>query len=234
MRDTLLPEAFIEAVRPGLAAGDATCVAEAVRSRWCPGDLCVMLRNSDPEVRQTTAVVLGLVGDQFTIPCLARALHDTHSRVNAMAEHALWSIWFRLVPDAASKAFHHGLSQLTRNQPVEAIQCFRQAIDADRDYAEAWNQCALAHFLLDQNAAAIRCCEQALELMPCHFGAAAGMGHAHAAMGQWRSALVCYRRALRINPRMEQVAAAKVRLAAKLEKDDPRDASGIFQSLHLA
>ena len=230
-----LPQAFIEAVRPGLAAGDATRVAETVRAQWQPGDLCKMLRDPDCEVRQTTAVVLGLVGDQQTITCLARALHDKDARVNAMAEHALWSIWFRLVPAAASKDFHRGLGQLTRNEPAESILHFRRAIDADRDYAEAWNQCALAHFLLDQNAAAVRCCEQALALMPCHFGAAAGMGHAHAAMGQWQSALVCYRRALRINPCMEQVAVAKRRLAENLKaREDSRDSSGIFQSLHLA
>lgn len=230
-----LPQAFIEAVRPGLAAGDATRVAEAVRAQWKPADLCTMLRDPDCEVRQTTAVVLGLVGDRRTVACLARALHDKNPRVNEMAEHALWSIWFRLVPAAASKAFHRGLSQMTRDEPAEAIQSFRRAIDADRDYSEAWNQCAMAHFSLDQNAAAVRCCEQTLELMPCHFGAAAGMGHAYAAMGRWRLALASYRRALRINPRMEQVASAKRRLAERLEtREDPRDASGTYQSLHFA
>ncbi len=230
---TVLPHDFLETVRPSLERGDASGLAHVVSSRWKPSDLCHLLIDSDPEVRQTTAVVLGLVGDRRSVACLTRALHDENAQVNAMAEYALWSIWFRLVPGCSAGAFRDGLDLLAAEKPLEAVRRFRDAIDADRSYSEAWNQCALAHFLLDQNQAAVRCCEQALNLMPCHFGAAAGMGHAHAALGQWRSALRCYRQALRINPRLDEVAAAKRRIARRVQVDDPNDASGVFEPLHI-
>ena len=101
------------------------------------------------------------------------------------------------------------------------------AIELDPDFAEAYNQCAIAHFFLGQWEAAIRDSRRALTLMPSHFGAMSGMGHCYAHLGDLEAALRCYRESVRINPRMTAVADAIERLEAKLQSRN--DSSGMFQ-----
>ncbi len=99
-------------------------------------------------VRRVCALILGLVGDATTVEPLAQALHDEGSRVNELGQDALWSVWFRLGTRAAARSFCEGMNLLGQNKLQAAILNFRQAIAADQNFAEAANQCAIAHFLL--------------------------------------------------------------------------------------
>ena len=206
------PHVFLEAARPHLATGDAGGLARAVLDRWHPTKLASLLREDDTDVRRVSAVVLGLVGDENVIDCLARALHDPDAQVNQMVEHAMWSIWFRMSKPAAAGPFRNGLNLLAKDMPRQAVAQFRRAIDADPEFSEAFNQCAIAHFLMGQWRLSLGCCQEALALMPCHFGAAAGLGHCYAHLGDMEMAGRWYRRALKINPRMPAVARACHRL----------------------
>lgn len=214
-------------VRPALAAGDAAWLARVVSARWMPRELCRLLGHRDVDVRRVVAVTLGLVGDATCVGCLTRSLHDPDDQVTEMAEHSLWSIWFRLGKPTAAKPFSEGVSLLCTESYVEALDRFEDAIDADRDFAEAYNQCAIAHFFLGDWEASLIASQQALALMPSHFGAMAGMGHCHAELGDLETALGCYRRAISINPRMKAIADAVHRLEARLREEN--DSSGMFE-----
>ncbi len=197
---------FIEVIRPALAAQDPHVLARTVRQRWHARQVCQLLAHYDVEVRRAAAVVLGLVGSMDDAVALTLALKDNDTQVNQMAENALWSIWFRAGRSEAAVHFNRGLACLAREDYSCAIQRFEDAFAVDPDFAEAYNQCAMAHYFLGQWDEAIADCRRTLGRIPTHFGAILGMGHCHAQKGELDQALTCYRRALVINPNMPAIA----------------------------
>ena len=194
--------AFMNLVRPALETADAATVAQVVLDHWKPQQISSLLTESDVNVRRVCALVLGLVGDATTVEPLAQALHDEDSRVNELGQDALWSVWFRLGTRAAARSFREGMNLLGQNNLQAAILNFRQAIAADQNFAEAANQCAIAHFLLGQWRQSLAFCQRAMDLMPYHFGAASGLGHCYMYLGDLDAARQWYCQALQINPRM--------------------------------
>jgi tetratricopeptide (TPR) repeat protein len=117
----------------------------------------------------------------------------------------LWTLWFRSGNSEAQERLHQGTLLLDAQQPDEAIDCFSDAIRLDPTFSEAFNQRAIAHYLLEDFPATMDDCELAVRLMPCHFGAWAGLGHCHAHLANHEKASRCYRRALSINPYLHGV-----------------------------
>lgn len=212
--------ALLVMIRPALASGDVERLAQVVRARWGPRELGRLLRHSQVQVRSAAAVALGLVGSMSDVPGLARALRDGDARVVTMAEHALWSIWFRACSACAGAPFRQGVALLGSESYERAVACFDCAISADPAFAEAYHQRALAYFLLSQWGCALQDCYRAIRRLPEHFGAAAGMGHCHVHRGELSRALCCYRHALRIHPRLSGIAGAAARLEAHLRHVD--------------
>jgi tetratricopeptide (TPR) repeat protein len=202
---------FLRVVRSA-NAGCVDDLARRVAERWTPQQLCGMFGDPSLDVRKLACVVLGLVGDGRVQDCLAKALRDEDAQINELAEHALWSIWFRGGTHEASRHFCRGMESMEKEDTVAASHHFQKAHEVDPKFAEAFNQCAIAHYLLEEYVEAIDDSRKALALVPHHFGAMAGMGHCHAQMGNFAEAGRCYRRALQINPRMHVVAAALRRI----------------------
>ncbi|MEX0886327.1 MAG: tetratricopeptide repeat protein [Phycisphaeraceae bacterium] len=217
--------------RPHLAKGDAAGLARAVKQHCPPGELARLLRSADAEVRQVAALAMGLVAGLEAAPCLARALHDPEPQVNQMAEHGLWSIWFRAAGPAAAEPFHKGVNLLAEEQYRGAIRQFRVAQEAEPDFAEAYNQCGIAWFLLGEWRASLDACRAAADRVPFHFGAISGMGHCYTHLDDMDQALACYRRALAINPRMSPISRAVARIECRLGQTpatDPGNAPGTW------
>ena len=212
----LQAQTLLRLARPHLAQGDAAGLAETIRGQCTTGELTQLLRCPQAEVRQVAALALGLVADSEAVPCLAKALHDPEAGVNAMAEHGLWSIWFRASSDEAAEPFHNGVTLLAQEQYEPAIERFEQASEIDPEFTEAYNQCGIAWFLLGEWRASLSACRAAARREPAHFGAISGMGHCYTHLEELERALACYRQALAINPRMAAIARAVQRLETKL------------------
>jgi tetratricopeptide (TPR) repeat protein len=125
-----------------------------------------------------------------------------------MADHALWSIWFRLGSAAAVNLVKCGNTHMHHGNYGCAIEKFTRAIQEDPTFAEAYNQRAIAHYLSEQFEESIGDYRAALARMPQHFGAMAGMGHSHSHLGQWAEAKHCYRLTLAIHPQFEGIQAS--------------------------
>jgi tetratricopeptide (TPR) repeat protein len=210
--ETVNSEEFLSLVRPAIAdccPDDLACI---VNDRWTSSQLCSLLRDRSVDVRKAACVVLGLVGDERAMFCLSGALQDESAEVCELAEHALWSIWFRSGSAEAQGDFRRGLKAMEDDKPAEAVEHFRRAHEADPNFAEAYNQCAIAHYMLEEYDEAMEDCHKAVELVPFHFGALTGLGHCHACAGNLHEAARAYRRALRVHPRMETIAAALQRI----------------------
>ena len=178
-------EAFMQAVTPALAAGDADALAAAALRHAEPMSLCPLLGHRRAEVRRVAAVVLGLVGTRAAVGCLTRSLHDPDDQAAALAEDALWSIWFRGGRSTAMDDFGQGLDHLQAEAYDRAVEAFARSTRLDPDFAEAYNQSAIAHYLAGRWRQSIADTRRALARMPTHFGAMAGLGHCHAHLQQY-------------------------------------------------
>jgi len=146
------------------------------------------------------------------VEALTGALKDPDPMVNQMAEHALWSVWFKLGTPEATQSLCRGASALAQREFGSAMQHFEESIRADPTFAEAYNQRAIVHYLCERYEDSIRDCKRAIRRMPSHFGAWAGMGHCHAHLGQVDDAIECYRKSLEINPSSECLKQAVAEL----------------------
>lgn len=225
------PAQFLATAQSALASGNAEVLAQRIGSRWKPGAICKLLEHADADVRRVTAIVLGLVGDQSSVGCLARALHDSDSQVNEMAEHAMWSIWFRSCAPEATASFREGMALLASECYDAAIDNFRLTLRIDPAFAEAYNQCGIARFFLGQWRDSIEDCQQALLRQPAHFGAMANMGHSYAHLGEMHQALDCYRRAIAINPCMTAIEQAIERIEREIKPAYPHFLQSAFNPL---
>lgn len=223
---TIDGQAFLNLTLPAIKKCDAAALAQSVLSRWTPAQICKLLKHANVDVRRVATVTMGMIGDMSHNSCLTHALSDSDPQVNQMAEHALWSIWFRSGNPQAARPFREGLEHLSADEYETAIKKFHQATAIDPNFAEAYNQCGIACFLAGQYDESIKACRKAIQLVPTHFGAISGMGHCFAQLGELNLALRCYRRARRINPHLEGIADAITRLQTKIK--DMSD-SGFFE-----
>ena len=188
-----------------------------LHSNWPADQLAAILCGPDGDARKVAALALSLVGTRCCVPMLADRLKDEDPIINEMAEHALWSIWFRSGSQAANKHLCRGSKAMDKRDFESARQHFTRAIEADPDFAEAYNQRAIVEYLCERYEQAIADSQLAIERMPCHFGAWAGMGHSHAHLGRMREALASYRRALEINPHLSGIAQAVEQLQTHVD-----------------
>ena len=202
------PEEFVSAVTPLLERRDLEALLKFLKQNWTAEQIVELLKSRHCDARKVAALALSLVGGACCLKPLSEQLKDPDPVVNEMAEHALWSIWFRSGCAQANEQLGRGAQAMDRREMAQAIEHFTRAIELDPKFAEAYNQRAIAHYLLDQCDQSIADCRQTVALMPCHFGAWAGLGHCHAHEGRFSEALLCYQKALSINPHLECLVEA--------------------------
>ncbi len=211
------PGRFVTSVKPLLEARDVEGLHVHLKRHWTAEQITSFLGCPDHDARKVAALALALVGGKCCIPELARRLRDPDPTINEMAEHALWSIWFRCGSPQANDDLARGAECLSLRDFDSAFRHFARAIHATPDFAEAFNQRAIAYYMLEDYENCIRDCRRAVELMPCHFGSWAGMGHCHAHLGRIRDAVESYEQALAINPHLTSIAQAVVELRRRLK-----------------
>lgn len=213
-RSKIDPRSFVEAVQPLLQAKDCTGLHALLCERWDSGQIISLLRHPDTEARKVAALSLALVGCRRCLPELAKLLKDPDLVTNQMAEHAMWSIWFRLGSPKANCLLRKGVEAMNKQDFPLAIEHFSAAIDDCEEFAEAWNQRATAYYLLEDFVRSISDARQAVARNPNHFGAWAGLGHCFAHLKRFDEAIEAYERALEINPNLECLAEAIAELRA--------------------
>ena len=124
---------FLAALRPALSRGDADEVAQAVNGLLDARELAELLQHNEPDVRRVAAFVTGLVGDRCAVGPLSRLLHDYDETVVKMAEHGLWSVWFRDSTAEAAEPFARGVEMLADERLDEALLALRRASELDPD-----------------------------------------------------------------------------------------------------
>ncbi|HEY2587616.1 MAG TPA: tetratricopeptide repeat protein [Tepidisphaeraceae bacterium] len=194
------PEEFVASVQPMLEARDPGALLALLKSRWTREQIVGLLSSPCCDARKVAALALALVGSRRCLKELTAQLKHPDPMVNQMAEHAIWAIWFRLGTVDANHELCRGTKALNQGDCDQAIRHFTCAIELDPNFAEAYNQRAIAKYLQERYDESLEDCGRTVERMPCHFGAWAGMGHCHAHSGRLAEAAECYKKALAINP----------------------------------
>jgi tetratricopeptide (TPR) repeat protein len=214
--ETVKPEEFVKAVKPLLESRDMAGLLAMLKSRWTAEQIVGLLKSRHCDARKVAALALSLVGGTCCLGPLSEQLKDPDPMVNEMAEHALWSIWFRSGNEKANCELSKGAKAMDRREFDVAVKHFTRAVRIDPKFAEAYNQRALARYMLERFEECAEDCEKVVELMPCHFGAWSGLGHCHAHEGRLGEALRCYEKALEINPHLECLVEACAEIRKQL------------------
>ena len=203
---------FVRQVRPMLERCDTESLIEYLARRWPPQQMVGLLRCGDPDTVKTALVCLGMAGTMAECTPIAAVLHDRDETIVELAEQALWSIWFRSGDGQANKTLHRAVQMLARDQFIPAIEWLSILALRHPDFAEVYNQRAMARFLASHYQRAIEDTHKTLCLNPLHFGAMTTRGHCHAARGELNEALEMYHAALQIHPRFEGIREALVQV----------------------
>ena len=194
---------------PLLEQRDVRGAVCAIQKNWSMAQVVDLLdggsKPDSKDAQKVAALALGLIGTDSCVAALAKQLKHPDRMVGQMAEHAMWSIWFRSGTCDGQKHFARGSVSFSSRDFDAALAHFNHAIDADPKFAEAYNQRAIVHYVQERFAESLADCERAIELIPLHFGAWAGAGHCHACLGNTKDAIAAYERAKQINPHLECV-----------------------------
>ena len=202
------PVDFVARLEPMLATNDLNGLLHTLQNDFSSHQLKSLMTCPCGDARKVATLALGLVGGCCCIPYLTLQLADPDPMANQIAEHALWSIWFRMSSPAANDLLSRGTRSMETAEFQAAEQLYTQAIAIDSQFSEAYNQRAILYYLRENFEDSISDCKSAIELMPCHFGAWAGMGHCYTQLNQISQAIGCYEKALQINPRMDCIREA--------------------------
>jgi tetratricopeptide (TPR) repeat protein len=203
--DHIDPDAFLRRVTPLMESKDLPGLVATCRAHWTPEQIVSLLASDHPDARKVAACALSLVGTRCCLPPLARMLREPDPVVNSLAEHAMWSIWFRLGPAEANRQLARGAQALNDKNLEHAEAHFGKAIEIAPDFAEPYNQRAIVAYLTERFEDSVADARRAVELNPDHFGAWAGMGHCLAYLGRLPEAIDAYEHALAVNPHLSCV-----------------------------
>ncbi len=188
-------------------------------SNYSEADLTSYLHSKEPLLERAAGFALRLVGSSDAIPALVDALKNSDRGTRFNAEYALWEIWSHSGDDAVDALLENGKDLLKNEAYQQAVECFTTVIKTDPNFAEGYNQRAIAYFMVEEWSKAIRDCKRTISLNPNHFGAFAGMGHVYVRLGRIDEALEAYKQALVINPNLISIAEAVLRLRSRTQRE---------------
>ena len=118
-------------------------------------------------------------------------------------ERKIWAIWSRHGLDAEiNLRFQRGVLLMNVGRLEQAIRVFSTILEADPNFAEAWNKRATLLYLTGDLVGSVRDIERTLALEPRHFGALSGLGLIYKQIESADGAIKAFTAALEINPHM--------------------------------
>jgi tetratricopeptide (TPR) repeat protein len=190
-----------------------------VLSEKYPQETLINLLNHEMALTRRAAVyALGFIGDMDAVPPLAESLKHPDSGTRFNAEQALWEVWFRSGDAAVDAKLQEGMNEIKKERYEAAIEILTGVIVNAPNFAEGYNQRAIAHFFLEAWRKSIEDCDKTIELNPYHFGAYAGMGHSYLKLSDLQEALNAYQKALEINPNLFGIAQTLLQIQEALRR----------------
>lgn len=159
-------------------------------------------------IRCGLALALALLGsliladqNDARLEPLFERLHEAPDAVtSAVIERQIWRVWSEAPSDSANRLLRRGTRAMQAGSLQTALSNFNDLVEAEPEFAEAWNKRATVHYLLGNYQQSIADIEQTLELEPRHFGALSGLGAIFAQLDQPDAAIRAFEQVLEIYP----------------------------------
>ncbi len=158
------------------------------------------VRSPDPRERLFSAYILARRGKKDYVGVLELGLKSSDEREAQMATDLLWSLWFSEAGINSREILYNCKALMSQRRYDEAISKLTKLILRKPNFAEAYNQLALAYFLKGDYERSIIDCRQVLDLNPIHFGAQSGMGECYLHLNRYSEAKDAFEAALKITP----------------------------------
>lgn len=198
--------------------GQRAKLTQLLQENYPQENLIDYLANEAAPTRQAAAYALGIIGNMKAISPLVKALRHHDPDLRANAEQALWAIWFRSGDESVDDLLRKGTGYIKQKQYVEAINLLTEVTHIAPEFAEGYNQRAIAYFMLEEWEQSIDDCQKVVALNPVHFGALAGMGQCHLRLGNLREALEAFQQALEIHPSLYGIAQTILQIQDALQE----------------
>ncbi len=198
---------------------DEETLKQVLESKYAAVELVDYIQNPEPLVSRAAISALGFIGDTEVVPVLVDTLKCDDSRTRLIAENALWNIWSRSGDASVDQMLNAGKMLLRNEKYVQAAEQFTAVIEAAPNFAEGYNQRAIAYFMLEEWHNALQDCKRTIARNPHHFGAFAGMGHVYLKLGRINEAIEAYKQALIVNPNLISIAEAILQLRSELQRE---------------
>ncbi len=171
-----------------------------VSARYNEGTLARLVDSPDVQARRAALLALGLFGSYSMNSTVAKALRDPDPTARRIADLALWSIWFRADSAENNAMLEQVRDCIGRKRLNEAITLATRLIERSPQFAEAYNQRAIAEFYLGRFKESAEDCEKVVERNPFHIGALSGLANCQIQLEKRESALETLRRAAKLQP----------------------------------
>lgn len=212
---------LVEIYKKLLESRDTKIFVDEVARHYTAATLDRLLAAGVREARRAAALALGYLGNFSSNTVLGRAMNDSDKGVRVLAENSIRHVWHRAGTDDQNRRLTQLVELIAADRFEEAATQATILIEEAPEFAECWNQRAIAWYRLERYQDAIADCIEALELNPYHFGAAAGIGQCELYMGDYRAALLAFRKALELNPGLENIQANVTFLEQALDCQKP-------------
>lgn len=199
---------FVNVIRPILESGDFERLIRHVQREWPNSSLREMLFSGNDDAIKVALFCLSLTGKMQDCSNIACLLKHEDVFISRLAESALWSIWFRAGGESGNCELRRAVQLVGEERLEEACVLLDRLIERLPDFAEAYHQRAIVHFLLGNYTQARRDLLRVLRRNPIHFAAMAGLGHCCAAAGKLERSLGWYEQATRVYPRADGLQQA--------------------------
>ena len=209
---------FVSEIRPFLETCEADSLIGHLRKYWPNTLLRDLLFCGDDETVKVALLCLSLTGTMEDTPGIASLLPLADAFTRHLAEHALWSIWFRASDHKANMALRRAVQLMGENRLNEALARLSDLLDSHPGFAEAHNQRATIYFLRGDYDSAKQDFSETLRLNPCHYAALACLGHCHATLAHLNTALALYRQAQRLHPHAEGLGETIEEVTKRLDR----------------
>ncbi|RUL89283.1 HEAT repeat domain-containing protein [Tautonia sociabilis] len=193
--------------------GDLDTFLDLVKPRYTEGTLRRLVHAPDVRVRRAAVTALGQLGGFGCNPELASRLADPDPVVRDLARNALWSVWFRADSPENNERLRTVIDLLGHGRLDAASRAATELIARAPNFAEAYNQRAVAAYLLGNYAESAADCRRVLELNPYHIGALGGLAQCYLQLDRPDLALPVFKRSLELQPHDDGLR----RLIASLE-----------------
>ncbi len=209
---------FLRQTWPYLEQQDTEGLAKHLSQYWPNEMLKALLSCEHEDAVKATLVCLSLAGTMSENASIAHCLNDDDPNTSALAEHALWSIWFRAGDESGNADIVQAVQLISENKLDQAIACLDRILLRLPNFAEAYNQRAIVYYLKEDYERSCSDCEATLRLNPHHFGAMAGLGHCCASLGDLDRALEAYCNCRGLHPRLEGIRQSIQQIRQNLSK----------------